>query len=180
MPHYSMEPFEHHAWIESALAGYIRAQSLRYRARANALAPDQKNALAGYFSQVDLERAHIFHAADERIAEPAFYARLRALGTSDLPDFSLMQAVTFDDVVVACMPIDKAVLFHELVHVTQYRLLGVEKFASLYVREFLASGGYESIPLEVCARHLSTRYIERGGLPDIEAVVLEWIDAGYF
>jgi hypothetical protein len=49
-------------------------------------------------------------------------------------------------------------LFHELVHVEQYRQLGVPRFAELYVSGFLSSGSYEAIPLEVNAYALGARY----------------------
>ena len=49
-----------------------------------------------------------------------------------------MGAITFDDVVVFHEPLTPQLVFHELVHVTQYRLLGIEEFARLYVRGYLA------------------------------------------
>jgi hypothetical protein len=42
-------------------------------------------------------------------------------------------------------------LFHELVHVEQYRQLGIPRFSELCVRGFLNGGSYEAIPLEVSA-----------------------------
>ena len=50
-----------------------------------------------------------------------------------------------------------------MVHVLQYRLLGIEEFARLYVRGYL-HGGYDGTPLEVCAYQLDGRFImgERG------------------
>ena len=50
------------------------------------------------------------------------------------------------------------VLFHELVHVVQFRLLGVREFSRQYVEGFLKSGSYEGIPLEVCAYELEARF----------------------
>ena len=115
------------------------------------------------------------------VVEPAFYAHLRELGASGLPNFSLFEAITFDDdVVVAHLPIDNAVLFHELVHVTQYRLLGVEQFTVCYIHSFVESGSYEGIPLEVCARELVSRYTAVEQLVDVEKTVLAWGDAGHF
>ena len=71
-----------------------------------------------------------------------------SLGISDLPDFSSVEAVTFESVVVSHVPFSDGLLFHELVHVEQYRQLGVSRFAELYVRGFLFNGGYDGIPLE--------------------------------
>jgi hypothetical protein len=49
-------------------------------------------------------------------------------------------------------------LFHELVHVEQYRKLGIPRFSELYVRGFLNGGSYEAIPLEVNAYSLEDRF----------------------
>ena len=62
-----------------------------------------------------------------------------------------MAAVTFQDVVVSHEPFSDGLLFHEFVHVEQYRQLGRARFAELYVRGFLAGRGYPGIPLEINA-----------------------------
>ena len=51
------------------------------------------------------------------------------------------RAITFDDVVVFHDPLTPQLIFHEMVHVVQYRLLGIDEFARLYVRGYL-HGGY--------------------------------------
>ena len=117
---------------------------------------------------------------EERIEEPVFYKTVRAFILLNLPQFSLMEAVTFDDVIVSHGTLQPAVLLHECVHVTQFRLLGVERFAGLYVRGFLAGGGYEQIPLEVCANYLVDRHAQEGKPFNVEEEVLKWIKAGRF
>src|ERR1700674_4707496 len=74
---------------------------------------------------------------------------LRTLGFNNLPDQSTMAAITFSDVVVSYEAFWNGLLFHELVHVEQYRQLGIPRFSDLYVRGFLNGGSYEAIPLEV-------------------------------
>ena len=59
-------------------------------------------------------------------------------------------AVSFVDVIVSNGPISTATLFHELVHVVQYRKLGLSDFAARYVTGFVR-GSYERIPLEITA-----------------------------
>lgn len=49
-------------------------------------------------------------------------------------------------------------LFHELVHVEQYRQLGIPRFSGLYVRGFLKGGSYEAIPPEGNAYTLEGRF----------------------
>jgi hypothetical protein len=94
----------------------------------------------------------------ERVANPDFYPMLRSLGFNNLPDQSEMVAITFSDVVVSHEPFSSGLLFHELVHVEQYRQLGIPRFSELYVRGFLNGGSYEAIPLEVHAYTLGGRF----------------------
>ena len=101
------------------LASYIHAQSVIHRARALPPNSAQRSGLAGCFSRLDLARVRIADARETRVVEPAFYAHLRELGALGLQEFSLFGAATSDNVVVAHLPIDNAVLFHELVHVMQ-------------------------------------------------------------
>ena len=94
----------------------------------------------------------------ERVANPDFYPMLRSLGFNNLPDQSTMGAITFCDVVVSHEPFSDGLLFHELVHVEQYRQLGIPRFSEFYVRGFLNGGSYEAIPLEVNAYTLEERF----------------------
>jgi hypothetical protein len=94
----------------------------------------------------------------ERVANPDFYPMLRSLGFNNLPDESGMGAITFSEVVVSHEPFSSGLLFHELVHVEQYRQLGIPRFSELYVRGFLNGGSYEAIPLEVYAYTLGGRF----------------------
>ena len=79
-------------------------------------------------------------------------------GFNNLPDQSKMRAITFCDVVVSHDAFSDGLLFHELVHVEQYRQLGIPRFSDLYVRGFLNGGSYEAIPLEVNAYTLGGRF----------------------
>ena len=76
---------------------------------------------------------------------------LRNLGFNNLPDQTTMAAITFSDKVVSHVHFTDGLLFHELVHVEQYRQLGIPRFAELYVLGFVNGGSYEAIPLEVNA-----------------------------
>jgi hypothetical protein len=65
---------------------------------------------------------------------PDFYPMLRNWGLRNLPDQSAMGAITFSDTVVSHGPFTDGLHFHELVHVEQYRQLGIPLFFSeLYV-----------------------------------------------
>jgi hypothetical protein len=67
-------------------------------------------------------------------------------------------------------------LFHELVHVEQYRQVKVPRFAELYVRGFLTGGGYDGIPLEINAYDLGGRFEMEPQRPfSVEREVSRWI-----
>lgn len=137
--------------VSSLVAQYIASQRDIYVQRAAPLSTQQKTAVDGFFSTQLLASTRLVVLRGERVANPEFYPMLRNMGFSDLPDQSAMAAITFSDVVVSHQPVTMGLLFHELVHVEQYRQLGVQRFAELYVRGFLSGGSYNAIPLEVCA-----------------------------
>jgi len=117
----------------------------------------------------------------ERVANPDFYPNLRNLGFSNLPNQSAMAAITFYDVVVAHVHFSSGLLFHELVHVEQYRQLGVPRFSELYVRGFLSGGSYEAIPLEVNAYTLGDRFEQNPATRfSVGDEVGRWIAEGRF
>jgi hypothetical protein len=175
------------ASFNRAVADYIRAQREHYSSRTVALT--FSDLWSRFFSESDLLRIRAVQAgtathtarsaAEERVPNPPFYTDLEKLGFSGLPDFTTMAAITFDDVVVFHDPLTPQLIFHELVHVVQYRLLGVDEFARLYVRGYL-HGGYEGTPLEVCAYELDGRFIMGSVGFDVEAEVRAWIDNGRF
>jgi len=162
--------------VSRAVAEYIASQRNRFLNRSSKLSGAQKAAIGGFFRQELVETIQIVVLETERIGNPDFYAMLQGLGFSNLPDFARMAAVTFQDVVVSHELFSDGLLFHEFVHVEQYRQLGVSRFAELYVRGFLNGGGYDGIPLEINAYELGSRFEE---LPDrafsVEAEVASWI-----
>jgi hypothetical protein len=85
--------------------------------------------MKGFFSAQLLESARLLVLQGERVANPDFYPMLRSLGFNNLPDQSTMGAITCCDVVVSHEPFSNGLLFHELVHVEQYRQLGIPRFS---------------------------------------------------
>ena len=76
-------------------------------------------------------------------------------------------------------PFSDGLLFHELVHVEQYRQLSIPSFSELYVRGFLDGGSYEAIPLEVNAYSLENRFRRDPGQAfSVRAEVTKWLSAG--
>jgi Serpin (serine protease inhibitor) len=146
------------AQVSGLVAQYITTQREKYAPRAIPLSAQQKIKMAGFFSPDVLDDARLLVLSGERVDNPDFYPMLRSLGFNNLPDQSTMGAITFSDTVVSHGLFTDGLLFHELVHVEQYRQLGVPSFSARYVRGFLNGGGYEGIPLERNAYMLGERY----------------------
>ena len=133
----------------------------------------------GFFSPHLLDGTRLLVLQGERVANPDFYPMLRSLGFNNLPDQSRMGAITFCDVVVSHEAFSNGLLFHELVHVEQYRQLGIPRFSELYVRGFLDGGSYEAIPLEVNAYALGDRFEQNpANRFSVEDEVRTWIAEG--
>ena len=146
------------AQVSGLLAHYIESQRDSYAPRAIPLSREQKQAMAEFFLPQLIADTRVLVLRGERISNPDFYPMLRSLGFHNLPDQSTMAAITLSDKVVAHVDFTDGLLFHELVHVEQYRQLGIPRFAKLYVCGFLSGGSYEAIPLEVNAYALGARY----------------------
>jgi hypothetical protein len=144
--------------VSGLVSQYIAAQRKQYGPRAIAVSAQQKAAMTAFFSPHLLEGTRLLVLQGERVANPDFYPMLRNLGFNNLPDQSTMGAITFSDVVVSHGAFSDGLLFHELVHVEQYRQLGIQRFSDLYVRGFLNGGSYEAIPLEGNAYTLAGRF----------------------
>lgn len=149
---------EQTAQVSGLVAQYITVQREKYAPRAIPLSAQQKANMAGFFSPELLDAARLLVLSGDRVVNPDFYPMLRSMGFNNLPDQSTMGAITFSDIVVSHGPFTDGLLFHELVHVEQYRQLGVPTFSQLYVRGFLNGGGYDGIPLERNAYMLGERY----------------------
>ena len=143
--------------LTGVVAEYISAQRLKALLAAVPLDSVQSASMTGFFPQEVFDSTRLLVLDGTRVENPPFYAFLLQIGFITLPDFTTMAAITFGDVVVSHQPFTDGLLFHELVHVVQYRQLGIARFAELYVRGFLAGGGYDGIPLEVNARQLEDR-----------------------
>jgi hypothetical protein len=112
----------------------------------------------GFFTEEVLSETRIVRAT---IPEPVLYPLVRIFGIQGMLEMSAIGAITLVDVVAYPEDIDLDTLFHELVHVVQFRILGLREFARQYVRGFVAGGGYDGIPLERQAYALGERFERR-------------------
>ena len=167
------------AQVCELVAGYISAQHRKYAPRAVPLSAQQRAPLEPFFVREVLDSVRVLVLRGERVPNPEFYPMLRSLGFTNLPDQSMMRAITFCDVVVSHEPFTVDLLFHEFVHVEQYRQLGIPRFSELYVRGFLNGGSYEAIPLEVNAYSLEDRFRSYPRRTfSVQAEVAQWLAEG--
>ncbi len=151
-------------------AAWVRAQRELHRPEASPLrgAPSL-GPLFGAFFDHDLLAEARFKTVP-RIENPDFYRELEGRGQPAPPDFSNMVAITLADTVLLSRTVEQGgepidgLVFHELVHVVQYKLLGIEGFVRRYVTGWTENGyDYKSIPLEQDAYRLQARYEEDPG-----------------
>ena len=157
------------------VAHYISAQRDDLEKTGTAISGHLRARLNDYFRPVDLDRVRIVERDPLPIPALPFSDTARRLGL-DLPDVSLVAAITFDHIIASRRPLTSALLFHELVHAVQLRLLGVSAFARLYVRGLLLAGRYDGIPLERCAVELDYRFKTERSPFEVERQVEEWIE----
>jgi len=150
-------------WLIKPAVPLITWLTARYIAHHRArLAPGSEPIKGGLQTQLReffpgpiLEGARTVRAV---MPDPMFYPLVRIFGISGLLEMSSIGAITLIDVIAYPEELDRSKLFHELVHVVQYRVLGLRRFAELYVKGFLNVGGYEAIPLERQAYELEERF----------------------
>ena len=161
------------------VAQYIRYQRDLLHEVGKPIASSDRTALESFFDCHDLDRVRIV-IQDPLPIQAGLFSQLGNLLGLDVPGESKIAGITFDHVIAARTPLSAAMLFHELVHVVQFRLLGIGPFAQLYTRGLLSTGRYEDIPLERCAYELEARFEMDLAPFRVEAEVAQWIEGGRF
>ncbi len=139
------------------LTRYLEEARAQYIYFAHPLEREMQEALAPFFHKEILEHS-LFAPAHPHLKNPDFYPELRRMGIKGLIDLRMVTAIAFKDIVVYQEKITLRSIFHELVHLEQYRQLGAHNFIHQYVQGFFAGGCYEAIPLETQAFDLDTRF----------------------
>lgn len=148
---------------------WLKQERLARYPAARQLTTAERSAMRPFFPEEILLAARIQHVPV--IPNPDFYAALRAKGEPIPLDFSSLMAglalvdcilIAESKVGVGQLPLD--LLFHELVHVVQYRLLGPDEFIHRYVYGWAMNGrDYDRIPFEIQANNLEARYAAAPG-----------------
>jgi hypothetical protein len=160
--------------IDSLIA-CLRANRERYLSFAQPLTSPQLKSLAPYFPASLMETIRLVELHGKRVETPEFFAQVRALGFDNLPDLSHMDSLTFLDVIVFNEKLTDRSLFHSLVHAVQLEVLGLERYAELWVQGFLRTRAHFAIPLEVQAFSLASKFVRPTQAAfSVESEVILW------
>jgi hypothetical protein len=163
------------------LRQYLQARRQEYRPQGLPLGTDQHNKMKPFFPLALLAEIRIVELRNQRIPNPPFYAEAKALGLTNLPEITHMASLTFEDVVIFPSEMNDRRLFHALVHALQFQVLGLERYAELFVRGFLRTRSHVSVPLEMHAFSLEAKFAENPDLPfSVEEMVRLWTNQGRY
>jgi hypothetical protein len=167
--------------VSECFSSYLRFQRERYFHSAEPLPEHLKALLQPYFSPALLERVKVTELHRTRVPNPPFYPEARALGFVDLPEFTFMPSLTFLDVVVFNERITERALFHALVHAVQLEVLGIERYAELFVHGFVSTKRHYSLPLEAQVFFLEPKFVASpADRFSVEEQVRLWIKEGRY
>src|SRR6266852_572339 len=178
IPHRSVEDFSERELLHAVaeFVKFLREERARYYPQGMPLGLKTKSFLARFFDPALLGQVRIAKMAGGRVPNPSFYKEAKELGFENLPDLKHQTTVTFLDVVVFNEQVTERALFHALVHATQVQVLGVDRFAQLFVRGFLRTRSYFMVPLKAHAFALDCQFAanrERGF--SVETEVARWL-----
>ena len=146
-----------------------------HRAKARRLTDDERLPLQDYYDTQVLDTVRV--ATVNRISNPPFYDELTESGFPIL-DLSASAGITFVDCVVVRRPFQQhfpswiSILFHELVHVVQFELLGPMTVLKAYLQAWEQSGyQYHDVPFEIQAYRLEARFERHEPLFSVREVV---------
>jgi hypothetical protein len=144
---------------------------------------DQKASLGPFFSADILKRARIADASKtgETIPFPPFYERVRAGGARVVPDAAHMTGMAFGDVMVFNRQPSLRTIFHNLVHMMQFAILGEERVMRGYFETLNEAGLWMVVPFEEQAYQMDARYTrDPGNVFSVEQEIQEWARQGRY
>ena len=162
------------------LSNYLQQQREYYFPVSSPLSPQYKTMLRPYFSSRLLNQVRILELHGARVAAPVFFAEIRAAGFEP-PEISHMDSLTFGDVIVFNQHITLRALFHALVHCVQVQILGMRRYAELWVQSFVKTRTHFTVPLEMHAFSLSSKFLSSLAEKfSVEEQVVRWHDDGRY
>jgi hypothetical protein len=164
-------------------ASWVNQMREHYRPLATSLSQPQKTKMRPFFPAKLLELVRVVDLSQtgERLPYPPFYSRVRAGGSRVVPDAAHMAFIPFIDLVAFGQKPTDRTLFNALVHVTQFTILGVERFMELYARGLNKKGSYIIISLEEQAYKLDTRFTQDpSDIFSVAEEVQQWAQSGRY
>lgn len=157
------------AWLAGR---WVARQRALHRPAAEPLAAPDRRRLAAWFGPATLERVRVRRV---EALEAPFARALRRIGVPLPLEIDRILGIAFVDTIVVLDRVGRqdrlSLLFHELVHVVQYRRLGAAGFLRRYVEGWIEEGRrYAAIPLEREAYALQARF-EAGEAFDVESEI---------
>lgn len=158
------------------LSTYMQQQREHYFPASGPLNAQQKALMWPYFSPELLDQVRVIELRGARVAVPEFFAEARALGFEP-PEITHMDSLTFLDVIAFNQELSERALFHALVHTVQIQALGLRRYAELWVQSFVKSRTHFTVPLEVHAFSLASKFLHPATEAfSVEGQILRWID----
>src|SRR5215472_1285046 len=154
---------------------YLQEQREHYAPMAKPLPRSPKVSMGPHFSAALLDQVRFIELQGARVGMPKFFDDVRALGFEP-PPISHMDSLTFLDVIVFNQQLSERALLHALVHAVQIQILGVQRYAELWVRSFAKTRTHFTVALEVQAFSLASKFsrVATEGF-SVEQEVLRWL-----
>jgi hypothetical protein len=162
---------------------WLQQQREKHYALSEPLSEPIKEKLRPFFPAEILDRAKIrdLSRTGETIPYPPFYDRVRAGGARVVPDAAHMTAIPFIDVALFNRQPTLRTVFHNLVHVTQFSIVGLERVMKGYFKALNDSGLWMVVPFEEQAYKLDARFTkDPSDQFSVEAEIREWLRNGRF
>jgi hypothetical protein len=162
---------------------WLKQQRTEFLPLGTPLSITQKTNLSSFFTSEILDAVKIVNLSQtgKTIPYPPFYERVRAGGNRVVPDSAHMAAIPFVDVAVFNNEPTLRTIFHTLVHVTQFAVLGLEKAMECYFRVLNESGLWMVVPLEEQAYRMDARYTrDPTDVFSVEEEIREWLRKGRY
>lgn len=150
------------SYLEKEGRNWMVTERDAHRAKGRPLESDIRSVIGPFFQNDTLDSVRICEVP--RIENPAFYKELERQGIPMSLSFSDMAGITFDDTVLINPSKINAqkrtsLVFHECVHVAQFRFLTPDGFVREYVKGWVNNEfDYYKIPLEIQAYQLQQRF----------------------
>ena len=171
------------AGLVAEAVSWIRRQREKYHPLGAPLSDEEKKKLQPFFSAQVLNRLRIRDVSKtgETIPYPPFYERVRAGGARVVPDAAHMTALPFIDVALFNREPTPRTVFHTLIHIVQYEVVGLERVMKSYFKALNEAGLWMVVPYEEQAYGLDARYTkDPSDIFWVEDEVRNWLNAGKF